>query len=107
MDKQFGLMVSIFRCVEYEHPINKFDRLHHVIVIDPRTPGAYSITKDTPGVKILTKTSKGIDYVYAEPLEPGHYAFGGSFIYTNDGRFDELSRYPIPLHDRQMDLETH
>ena len=26
--------------------------------------------------------------------------FGGCFAYSSDSRFDELSEYPIPIHDR-------
>lgn len=36
----------------------------------------------------------------AVPGEPGWKMFGGNFIYSSDGRFWELSRGPIPIHDR-------
>jgi len=106
MSKLKGLMASIFRCVEYECPINKFDRLCHVVIIDERVNAPFEVLEERPAVKILTKTHNGNKYIYAEPLEPGNYAFGGSFIYCSDSRFAAINKYPIPLHDRQMDLET-
>lgn len=106
MENLKGLMVSIFRCVEYECPINKFDRLHHVVIIDKRVSAPFEVLEDRPAVRILEKRHGDKVYIYAEPLEPGYYAFGGSFIYASDSRFAEINRYPIPLHDRQMNLET-
>jgi len=44
----------------------------------------------------------GSVYVYAEPIDEGHYMMGGSFIYSSDSRFRKyFNEYPIPLHDRQ------
>lgn len=31
----------------------------------------------------------------------GWYMFGGCHIYCSDTRFNRISRYPIPLHDRK------
>lgn len=43
-------------------------------------------------------------YVYAEPSTPGHYAFGGTILFTSNGIYPEFNT-PIKLHDRRMDLE--
>ena len=44
-------------------------------------------------------------YKYAEPKEDGRWAFGGSFLYTSNGIHKEFNNHPIPLHDRDMNLE--
>lgn len=45
------------------------------------------------------------EYEYAEPINPGMYAFGGTFLYTSNGVFPQFNK-PIPLHDRDMSLEN-
>jgi hypothetical protein len=61
---------------------------------------------DAPAVRIVTRRIGGRDYVHAEPLTKpaGHVGpmAGGSFIFTSDSRFSDLTgvRYPISLHDR-------
>lgn len=47
----------------------------------------------------------GKKYLYAEPAEPGSYAFGGTLLYTSNGIYPEFNT-PIKLHDRQMNLEV-
>lgn len=63
--------------------------------------------RDTVGaseVVIKTKDIGGEVYSYAEPAKPGHYAFGGTLLFTSNGVFPEFNK-PIKLHDRNMDLE--
>ena len=43
-------------------------------------------------------------YRYAEPSKPGHYAFGGTILFTSNG-IHRAFNVPIKLHDRNMDLE--
>lgn len=85
--------------------INKFHNLHELILIIPLRAIGFPATEERPAVKIVKRKIQGKEYVHAEPVEPGSYAFGGSFIYTSDSRFWEICGYPIPLHDRQMNLE--
>jgi hypothetical protein len=74
-------------------------------LIDKKISGSFAPADDRPEIKLVTRHLFGSDYTHAEPAEAGNYAFGGSFIYTSDSRFGEVSKYPIPLHDRQMNLE--
>lgn len=53
--------------------------------------------------EVVIKTKGGVKC--AEPVKPGYYAFGGTFLYTSNGIFPEFNK-PIALHDRQMDLEV-
>lgn len=43
-------------------------------------------------------------YTYAEPYEPGSYAFGGTILFTSNGIFPEFNT-PVKLHDRRVKLE--
>jgi len=57
--------------------------------------------------EVVIKTKElhvGGVYRYAEPARPGHYAFGGTILYTGNGMFPAFNQ-PIKLHDRNMDLE--
>lgn len=77
----------------------------NVTIIDPMLPEFYEPTPQAPGVKLVRRYINGNLYIHAEPMEPGSYAFGGRFIYCSDGRFREINKYPIPLHDRDMSKE--
>lgn len=104
MENLKGLTASIYRD-DYNSCINKMKDVKNVIIIDDTMPKIFEVDNDYPAVRIVRRKIFGKDYIHAEPFEPGSYAFGGSFIYTSDSRFSELSKYPIPLHDRQMNLE--
>lgn len=57
--------------------------------------------KAVPVVKIVRRNIGG-EYVHLEPVAPGSYMAGGSFVYCCDSRFSEnVNRYPVSLHDRQ------
>jgi hypothetical protein len=58
---------------------------------------------DAAEVVIKTKNYSGNDYVYAEPVQEGTYAFGGTLIHDSG---DPLFATPIKLHDRNMRLEN-
>jgi hypothetical protein len=78
-------------------------RYDEVILTDE--DGAEAFTKSgTPVCKIVKRVIGGEKYVHCQPLENAaawHMA-GGSFVYTTDSRFRELtgSSSPIALHDR-------
>ena len=56
-------------------------------------------------VRLVTRQLPGGPYTHAEPAQEGWYAFGGTFLFTSNGVHPEFNR-PIPLHDRDMSLET-
>jgi hypothetical protein len=77
-----------------------------VTVIDPELPAMYEPNEQRPGVRLVRRNIFGRPYIHAEPLDTGSWAFGGRFIYTCDSRLRGINPYPIPLHDRNMDLEV-
>jgi len=105
-----GITAHIYRDT-YNCVLNKFNDLKTVTVICDG--GVFEPREDAPEVTIIKRdlSSSGKYpnvslYLHAEPTNilPGeHFAFGGSFIYSSDARFP--SKYPIPLHDRRMNLE--
>ena len=104
MNEPKGLTANVYRD-EYRCSINLLNDAKTVTIIDQEVPGIFTPNEDAPAVKLVRRKIYGRDYIHAEPAQPGHYAFGGSFIYTSDSRMRELNTYPIPLHDRQMNLE--
>lgn len=99
-----GFTANIFRS-DYDCNINKMQGKKTVTIIDADLPKMTEESEERPAVKIVRRDLFGGQYLHAEPLKPGSYAFGGSFIYCSDSRFSDISKYPIPLHDRQMNLE--
>jgi hypothetical protein len=88
------------------------ERHKAVVVVDEKLPEIFSASSDHPAVKIVRRVIGGEPYIHAEPIDPVPdgmigYMFGGSFIYTSDSRFGELSKYPIPLHDRWETMEQY
>jgi len=56
-------------------------------------------------VKLIQKGFEtGKPYIFAEPTKQGHWAFGGTILFTSNGIYPEFNT-PIKLHDRNMDLE--
>lgn len=47
----------------------------------------------------------GEQYIYCKPVYFGErwYMMGGNFIYSSDSSFNEISKYPIPIHDRYIE----
>lgn len=101
---QRGLILEIYRS-DYDSVINKMNGIKSVVLVDEKIPKIFEAREGMPAVKIVTRNLFGSNYTHAEPIEPGFYAFGGSFLYTSDSRLKEVATYPIPLHDRQMNLE--
>ena len=106
MNKPKGLTADIYRN-DNSCEINKLHDKKQVCVIDKEIPGIFEPDENYPAVRLVRRVLFGKDYIHAEPMQPGSYAFGGSFIYTSDSRLREVNEYPIPLHDRQMNLETN
>lgn len=104
MEQLKGFTADIFRS-NYDCIINKMQGKKRVTIIDPALPKMFEASDSHPGVKIVRRDLSNGIYLHMEPIEPGFYAFGWSFIYSSDSRFSDISKYPIPLHDRQMNLE--
>lgn len=56
-------------------------------------------------VKVVTRNLWGEEYMHLEPYakKPSGkvgYMFGGCYCASSDSRFREISKYPLPLHDR-------
>lgn len=99
-----GFTVEIYRS-NYDGNLNKFNGKKGLTLVGGGMPEMYEPDENNPGIKLVTRNLFGKDYTHAEPIEPGNYAFGGSFVWTSDSRFRDVCPYPVPLHDRQMDLE--
>lgn len=102
-----GLTCEIYRSRHSNCTLNKFNEKQSVLV--PMASGASEPAEDRPAVRIVTRNLFGKEYTHAEPAEKEEgesFAFGGSFIYTCDSRFREQFPYPLPLHDRRMNLEN-
>lgn len=104
MKTQKGLTANIYRD-DYSCAINKLKDAKRVTVIDAKIDEIFTPSETSPAVRLVRRNIYGSDYIHAEPIEPGFYAFGGAFIYTSDARLRGICAYPIPLHDRQMNLE--
>jgi len=80
-------MIDIYRNNDYDSRINYFY-------------GRESVKRSELVLKI--KDIYGEKYVYAEPVRPGQYAFGGTILFTSNGIYPDFSKQPIKLHDRLM-----
>ncbi len=87
-------MIHIYRSKDYDCDINFFHGRDWVgcgeVVIKEKMVHGQTIVAQK--------------YIYAEPSKPGHYAFGGTILFTSNGIYPEFTT-PIKLHDRRMDLE--
>ena len=77
-------------------------RCKEVTLVGPGIPEVFDATDDAPACRVVERDLGG-RYLHVEPMEESpagntHYMFGGSLVYTSDGRFP--SRYPLKLHDR-------
>ena len=61
---------------------------------------------DIKEVVLIEREVFGKKHIYAEPRQAGRWSFGGTFLFTSNGIFSEFCKTPIPLHDRDMNLET-
>ena len=83
---------------------------HDTIYLEhPRGP--YEIDASNPPenfCKVVTRFinfNGGYEYNHIEPAAPVEhgrcgYMAGGCFAYSSDARFNEISRYPLQIHDR-------
>lgn len=79
---------------------SKFDEV--LVIMEEKDSQIFNSSEDMPAVRIVRRILSGKEYIHAEPVTPGSYMFGGTYITCSDGRFSRhVSRYPIALHDRQ------
>jgi hypothetical protein len=55
-------------------------------------------------IHLVTKEVNGKMYTFAEPIEKGSWAFGGTFLFTSNSIFPQFNT-PVKLHDRNMRME--
>lgn len=52
-------------------------------------------------LELVKREIMGNEYLHFQRKgEKSWVQFGGNYITTSDSRFNEFSRYPIPIHDR-------
>lgn len=99
-----GLICSIYKHNgKSQDGIGNFSsRLNMVTLIGKDIAEVFEPSGRAPEV-VLRKRG---DYIFCSPpgFEEIWYMFGGTFIYTSDGRFP--TNYPIPLHDRREAQEA-
>lgn len=82
-------------------------------VLIPHERGYIEIDMDNPPenlCKVVTRNICGREYKHIEPVvRPTGVGWmsGGCICYSCDGRFRELSDYPLCLHDRQETQEQY
>ena len=99
-----GLTVIIYRS-DYKCVLNVLNDVNKATLIDKDIDEIFEANETAPAIRIVRREIYGKEYIHAEPMEKGFYAFGGSFIYSSDSRVSAINKYPIPLHDRDMSKE--
>jgi hypothetical protein len=100
-----GLIVEIYRN-SFGDCSNKglSSKVTKCLLVGAGVPEIFNSSADCPPVQIVERNIRGEIYLTAYPVkEDGTLdkgMFGGTFIYSSDSRFREISPYPVPLHDR-------
>jgi len=100
-----GLIVSIYRADGYKCWLNVLNNVNNAVIIDKDIDEIFTPDEQAPAIRIVRRNINGNEYIHAEPMEKGFYAFGGSYVTCSDSRVKALNKYPIPLHDRDMSKE--
>lgn len=77
--------------------------------------GYMNIDLDNPPENLMVIKEKKLGektYKYLEPLKEcpsdrAGYMMGGNFAYSSDARFDDINKYPLPIHDRSETWEEY
>ena len=106
-----GLRIDIYKSGgrAFDGKGNFSSRLEEVTVVPstdfPDVPGVFEPDDKAPAVAVVNRFVCGREYLTAYPVVDGKIdkdcMAGGCFIYSSDGRFHDISDYPIPLHDRK------
>jgi hypothetical protein len=78
-------------------------RCDRATMIGPEIVELFEADEKRPAIRLVKRNLSDGVYIHAVPV--GEFKgtgpmFGGCFIYSSDSRFREISKYPIPLHDR-------
>lgn len=109
-----GLTAYVYRTRDHDTSNGGLSaHFERVCVIDPGNAqlGPSEPDADTPPVVIVRRDLFGEVYVHVEEFDLATGAarrypdragpmFGGTFVYTSDGRLRDVCSYPIPFHDR-------
>ena len=76
-----------------------------VLLVGDGVPEHFEARSDTPIVKLVRRNFVDGIFLHVEPIEKPAGSWngpmsGGSFIYSCDSRFHEVSNYPLSVHDR-------
>lgn len=95
-----GLTVNIYHRPGGDCTNNGASTGHdRALLVGEGIPEVFEDQGDMPVFKLVERVIFGNQYLHVQPVQPGHYMFGGNFVYTSDGRFP--NPYPLPIHDRQ------
>lgn len=99
-----GMSADIYRHRGYDSTNGGVSgKAWRVVVIHPELPEMYEPGDDMPGLNIIEHPAVP-GYLIAVPLDKPEGMvgpmFGGNFVYSMDGRFRAVSKYPVPVHDR-------
>lgn len=99
-----GLLLNIYSC-GFSDSLSPMKEAKMCVLIGENIAKIFEPSTENPAVRIVKRVIFGKEYIHAEPYEKGNYSFGGRYIASSDSRFSEINNYPIPLHDRNMNLE--
>jgi|LSQX01.3.fsa_nt_gb hypothetical protein len=107
--KAKALLIFVYERGTLSNSSNGGITKHHKEVLVLCDEGPFTVDLDDPPenlVKVVTRNIFGQEYKHLEPYktpEPGKVGWmdGGSFGYGYDSRFRRISKYPLPIHDRQ------
>lgn len=69
------------------------------LLVGPGIPKLFD-ANGLPVFQVVTRNIQGQEYKHLQPVEPGHYAFGGSIGHSSDSRWP--SDYPLKIHDNTL-----
>ncbi len=72
------------------------------VLTDSDIEGPFFPKEGVPELVIRRMDFAGSPYIFAVPaaLADKSLMFGGNFVWTSDSRLSKISKYPIPVHDR-------
>ncbi len=105
MNEKRGMLVSVYS--DGSDCTNGGMTSNHKRFVLIGMEGPFQSDEKTPALKLVKRFIGGREYLHAEPVDEKNIPenmvgpmFGGNFIFTSDTRFWEVSRQPIPVHDR-------
>jgi hypothetical protein len=103
-----GILVSILRDARLGDCTNSgiSGKVDRAILTGYGLPELFEPDNKTPELKLVKRQLFGKTYYHCEPVnDPDSnnigWMMGGNFVYSHDSRFNNLTGYPIPVHDRQ------